>query len=400
MRLNELLTPSQASKPGRRAKSLHSEDQLDKAISHIYDAAVGTEHWSVALTEILKFVGNSGTHLWLMNGDTSEVTHSIHVGMPDTMIEEYNGDVIKVCPRWANARNHPDRTFLFDYQHIEESEIDSNEYYHWLQTKGDHIRYYLGGRLWVSNSTGGFQSLAFRKQEGHSQKTHLERFSRILPHVQRAMQISQRLGTSQLVSQSALEVLNRLPHALVILDNDGKSIATSQRAERLLSRPYRVALRSGRLTALDAGVDQQLQLLINQCAQTALGKGRFPGGAVNIPTDQNAAPLRLYVYPLKVHPDTSALGRSAVAVFLGAPMPGEETENDYLKTNLKLTTAECRLTRALLKGATVKEASGNLKISTNTARTQLKSIFAKVGVHRQADLIRILLPLVQGRQSR
>ena len=71
-----------------------------------------------------------------MNGNTSEVTHSIHVGMPDKMIEEYNGNVIKECPRWANARQHPDRKFLFDYQHIEEREIDSNEYYHWLQTKG------------------------------------------------------------------------------------------------------------------------------------------------------------------------------------------------------------------------------------------------------------------------
>jgi DNA-binding CsgD family transcriptional regulator len=399
MRLDKSLSLPQAPKQRRRAASPHSEAQLDKAISHIYDAAVESERWPAALGEILRFVGNSGTHLWLMNGDTSEVTHSIHVGMPDKMIEEYNGDVIKICPRWANARKNPDRTFLFDYQHIDESEIDSNEYYNWLQTKGDRIRYYLGGRLTVDNSVEGFQSLAFRKQEGHAQKKHLERFSRILPHVQRAIEISQRLDTWQLASQSALEVLNQLSHALVILDNVGKYLAVNRYAERLLTHPYRIALLSGRLKALDAGVDQQLQLLIGHCAVTATGKGQFQGGAVNIPADQNAAaPLRLHVCPLKLPPDTFRLGRSAVVVFLVAPTPREESDDDDLKTMFKLTTAERRLAVVLLKGTTVKEASKKLNISTNTARTQLKSVFAKVGVHRQAELIRILLPLVESRQ--
>jgi|HubBroStandDraft_4_1064222.scaffolds.fasta_scaffold1013422_2 DNA-binding CsgD family transcriptional regulator len=59
-----------------------------------------------------------------------------------------------------------------------------------------------------------------------------------------------------------------------------------------------------------------------------------------------------------------------------------------------LTAAEGRLTVMLLQGTTMKEASKNLKVSPNTAQSQLKSVFSKVGVHRQAELIRVLLPLV------
>jgi DNA-binding CsgD family transcriptional regulator len=378
----------------RRAKSLHSAHQLDKAISHIYDAAVDSRLWPAALAEILRFVGNSGTHLWLMNGATSEVTHSIHVGMPDKMIEEYNGEVIKACPRWANARKHPDRTFLFDYQHIDEDQIDSNEYYNWLQTKGDRIRYYLGGRLRVGNSLEGFQSLAFRKREGHAQKTHIERFSRILPHVQRAIQIGQRLGTWQFVSQSALEFLDSLAQGIAILDEAGNCIAVNRCAERLLTRPYRISLKGGRLRALDTTVDRQLNLLIAHCAATSSGKGQYQGGSVSIPAADNRVPLRLNVYPLKLPHDTLHTDRSAVVVCMVDPLNPLQLDHGVLKTTFGLTPAESRLVVSVLDGNSVGGASRELKISKHTARSQLKSVFSKVGVHRQAELVRAVLPVL------
>ncbi len=389
-----VLTPDLTSR--RRAKSPHSVHQLNQAISSIYDAAVDNRLWPKALAEILRFVGNSGTHLWFMNGETSEVTHSIHVGMPDEMIEEYNGEVIKECPRWANAKKHPDRTFLFDYQHIDEGQIDSNEYYHWLQSSGDHIRYYLGGRLHIGDDLEGFQSLAFRKREGHSQKSHLERFSRVLPHVQRALQIGQRLGTWQFVSQSSLELLNRLASGVVILDQEGKRLTVNRYAEQLLRRPYRISWKGDRLEAADAAINQHLNSLIGRCGATASGAGQFQGGTVTVPADGGRGALRLHVCPLKLPYDTFKC-RSAVAVFLVDPMQAAKVDGTALRTIFSLTAAESRLTVLLLEGANISEASGKLKTSKHTVRSQLKVIFGKVGVNRQAELVRVLLPLVGGR---
>jgi DNA-binding CsgD family transcriptional regulator len=319
--------------------------------------------------------------------------------MPDKMIEEYNGDVIKECPRWANARRHPHRTFLFDYQHIDERQIDSNEYYHWLQSKGDQIRYYLGGRLRLGNSLDGFQSLAFRKKEGHSQKKHLERFSQILPHVQHAIQIGQRLGTWHFAARSALEALDKLAQGVVIFDESGKYIAVNWCAERLLRPPYRIALTGNRLKAFDAAANQQLQVLIGRCAATAAGNGKFEGGTVKIPADLQAAPLNLHVYPLKLPLESFNGSRSAVAVFFKDPMQANAIDDAALKATFGLTAAERRLTMLLLQGTTMKEASKTLEVSPNTAQSQLKSIFSKVGVHRQAELIRVLLPLVTSCKS-
>ena len=381
-----------AQAPSRRSTASQSADQLDKAISRIYDAASDSQLWPEALTEIIRFVGNSGTHLWLMNGETSEVTHSIHVGMPDKMIEEYNGEVIKECPRWANARRHPERTFLFDYQHIGEDQIDSNEYYHWLQTKGDHIRYYLGGRLNIGNHLEGFQSLAFRKQEGHSQKRHLERFARVLPHVQRAVKMGQQLGTWELAAKSSLEFINSLASGVVILDKTGRCIAINHHAERLLKGMHRIVLKGDRLEAFDSAVNQQLHLLISQSAATAQGKGRFPGGSVSVPAEKAVNNLRLHIYPLRLSSAVFSVQCAVVVSFKDPRRPGS-VDGTMLRTLFGLTAAESRLTGLLLAGATTTSASKTLNISTHTARSQLKSIFMKVGVNRQADLMRILLTL-------
>jgi DNA-binding CsgD family transcriptional regulator len=53
--------------------------------------------------------------------------------------------------------------------------------------------------------------------------------------------------------------------------------------------------------------------------------------------------------------------------------------------------AGMRLTRTLLEGRSVKEMAELCRVTQNTAKCQLKSIFAKTQVQRQAELVRLLL---------
>ncbi len=55
----------------------------------------------------------------------------------------------------------------------------------------------------------------------------------------------------------------------------------------------------------------------------------------------------------------------------------------------KLTNAEAALIRLLTAGQGLFESAGELGITKNTARTHMRNIYSKVGIHRQVDLIRI-----------
>lgn len=84
--------------------------------------------------------------------------------------------------------------------------------------------------------------------------------------------------------------------------------------------------------------------------------------------------------------------RPHCALIAARPEAGEEAL-DIFRNALGLTPAEARLAARLRFGMSLKEASEELGISVNTARNQLKSVFDKLGVNRQADLVRHLTEL-------
>lgn len=64
-------------------------------------------------------------------------------------------------------------------------------------------------------------------------------------------------------------------------------------------------------------------------------------------------------------------------------LPTEEA----LRISFGLTPTQATLAVVIAKGNSLKEAADQLRITKETARTHLKSIFAKMDVHRQAELV-------------
>jgi len=56
-----------------------------------------------------------------------------------------------------------------------------------------------------------------------------------------------------------------------------------------------------------------------------------------------------------------------------------------------LTPAEARVAGYLAQGITPKEVAATCGVSLCTVRTQIRTVFAKTGVRRQSDLVRLLL---------
>ncbi|MGH6813058.1 MAG: helix-turn-helix transcriptional regulator [Methylocella sp.] len=71
------------------------------------------------------------------------------------------------------------------------------------------------------------------------------------------------------------------------------------------------------------------------------------------------------------------------------PKPGPPTA--VLARTFRLTPSEAKLAGVIARGASPGIASRELKISRETARNQLKSVFAKTGTHRQSELVALLL---------
>lgn len=87
--------------------------------------------------------------------------------------------------------------------------------------------------------------------------------------------------------------------------------------------------------------------------------------------------------------------RKGALVFVAPDREAAVDEVRMYRETFGLTPAEARLAARLKDGKSLKEAAAELNIAVNTARNQIKSVFEKLGVNRQSDLIRHLTDLSQ-----
>jgi DNA-binding CsgD family transcriptional regulator len=87
------------------------------------------------------------------------------------------------------------------------------------------------------------------------------------------------------------------------------------------------------------------------------------------------------------------------AIILVDPEKRSRPPEAALRKAFQLTAAEARLASHLASGETLEVAAQGLGVARDTTRNQLKSIFAKTGVNRQAELVATLalfLPVAAG----
>ena len=104
-------------------------------------------------------------------------------------------------------------------------------------------------------------------------------------------------------------------------------------------------------------------------------------------------PYAVMVAPIVQQASLFALDRAAAVVFLSDPDRTPETPVQLLRRVHGLTRREASLALAMGAGASLAGAADKLRIAKTTARRHLASIFAKTGIHRQADLVRLILSL-------
>jgi DNA-binding CsgD family transcriptional regulator len=370
-----------------RRRSEPTLSQFDALVTRLYEAATNAELWPQALESMVRFVGNSGVHLFLTDESTGLVRQDAYFGMPKKLMIEYNNGQVVECPRVENALAHPEFRLLYDYQHIDENGIDRSEYYHWLQRSGDGIRYYLGAQLFPTAGRPSWISFPFRRSEGHAQKTHMERLKLFVPHLERALRVGQQFGTASLLSGALAQSIDQEERALIVLSESGKVLFASNAAESLARHSQWMRLSRLGVSLADPALDRELQHRLHDCRQII---GRNAASAAD--DIEVACPdgnrYRILLAPLMFHCQKFGVDQPAVVVTF-TQVGAEEIA---LRKRLQgLTGAELALAIAVARGSTLTGYARGRGISLHTVRAQLKIIFQKTGTHRQAELVSLIL---------
>lgn len=181
------------------------------------------------------------------------------------------------------------------------------------------------------------------------------------------------------IESSTLELI---PYGVVVVDAEARVQFTNRRAVDILQKT--AALFVGHDNLLRGGRAPGTQAL-----ETAL-KRSFECGEVSALSlvGDAESPLRITVQPYFRNDS----GKAPLAcLFLFSDLERVAPEPRLLREMFGLTISESRLAVQLARGLPIDEAAEECGLTRSSARTYLKNIFAKVGVSRQAELVRTIL---------
>lgn len=219
----------------------------------------------------------------------------------------------------------------------------------------------------------------------------------LVPHLKRAAFLRERLA--EVEAQSWM--LDNLAFPMLMIAQDRKLRWMNAAASRFLEEDGRLQLRQGFVFATFAGDDSILE--------KALRGGRFFSNSPAVEGFGEWAPLSNLEDSgrntwMCIAPAPSTLQRKAggiasaahtgmfVAIILNHEVRSQAMEQ-RLKLLYGLTAAEANVAIGMVDAQSVNDLAERLKISRNTVKTQLASVFAKLGIRRQTELIRILSEL-------
>lgn len=218
--------------------------------------------------------------------------------------------------------------------------------------------------------------------------------ARIAPHLRLAIQIHATLGRTASERNLYAGAVEQLAVATIILDEQGHVLSTNTIARVLLEDGDGLALRGQHLFIAGRDRNRELQNSLATIVQAQHRGETSVVRALRVLRSGNRPQLGLVLRPVPVSEWSEGQTSPCVAVFISDPELSETASLGTLRELFGLTPAEANLAVLLSRGLRLAEVSEAQNVSPHTARAQLKSVFAKTGVSRQAELVRLVLKSV------
>ena len=220
---------------------------------------------------------------------------------------------------------------------------------------------------------------------------------RLTPHIRQFIRVRQALVRAQARDTTVTALLDNPRIGVIYLDRRGRILAANDRARGLLRHGEELSDADGVLQARAPDDQGRLARLVAEALPTS---GAVPvSGSMQLGRVSGLPPFVVHIKPVGVpQPD---YGARPVAALVLIVEPGRHPRLDsaLVARTLRLTPAESQVAALLADGKTVRDIALATGRRESTIRSHVKHMFAKHGLSRQADLVRLVLSLASAQSS-
>lgn len=351
-------------------------------------AALNRDRWIEALQAFADFTGSAHAQL-IGIGGAATVPFNLVTGLGEAPLREFveiDGGNPEINYRVKASLFDPELTLRVeeDY-HATEPELHSDTYIDYAQ-QHDIPNGCQTKLLEDSQGLVGFALLRSRR-DGASDERVRQVFAQAAPHVRSAVRTQ--LALEQSGPALLAGTLGKAGAAVFVVGGDGAVLAITEMAELAVSQG-RLAITRGRLGGSDAGDTVRLHQAL---AQHSIGSP-LPLETLLLAGPNRGRPVLLDLVRAPRVADNFGLSTPVLVILRGGGR-WHASAAAVLTALYRLSPAEADVALRLADGASRAAIAETRRSSLATVRAQLKSIFIKLGIEREAELIVRLRSMLQ-----
>ncbi|MDE0924430.1 helix-turn-helix transcriptional regulator [Aurantimonas coralicida] len=347
-------------------------------VDRIYEAAFVGEFWPAILHDVAEEVGSCGGALldlhpdgmrWVGSKMMSDLLADFAaLGRPDMDVRTPYG--------LANQ----DPAFITEFDIMTREQLAAQPLYsEFLWPRG--FGWCAGTCVKVPTGDKLLYTFERRYDDGPFDRAAVDKLDALRPHLARAAVLSGRLELERAHAATEMLCLVGLPGAVLSLSH--RIAAANRLFEALIPDVIRDG--SKRVAFSDPGADALLADVLSE------GRARSMR-SIPLAAREGHPPMIAHLVPVRLA--ARDIFFSASAVLLITPVTRREVPSaDIIEGLFDLTPAESRVARGIARGGTIQTLAGISGNSPETVRSQLKAVFMKTGLSRQAELVSLLAGL-------
>ena len=367
----------------------------------IYEAAFIPDSWPALLHAIASLTGTVGGALIATPPTYPKWTPALlpkprwttSEPVKDMFAAFFSEGWVAQCDWVGRARKLEHPGFVTDRDLFAPGEYEQTPSYKFYRRHG--VGYGAGLFLQIPSSDRFAFVFEQRHEDGPIKSATIERLNQLRPDLARAALIACRLGLER--AQAATQTLAILGLPAVVLSATHRMLAANDLMQALM--PDIVDEHAGsRFHLTNRLADARLAAALANTLVAAHPSDVKPVFSIPLVAQAHHPAMVAHVVPVR---------RQARDLFVGAtnlvimtPVCNQQLPStDVIQGLFDLTPAESRVARLIACGDTVCRIAVVSQRTEGTVRAQLKSIFAKTGVNRQAELVSLLGATTLRRES-
>lgn len=358
-------------------------------IARLYEVALGEAHWSDFLIPLKSALGTEGTCVW----STTRLKPKFHwmhsVGFDPWLTREYQAYYGGIDPTPPLAQKHAG-VAVTDQVLLPRGEFERSEFYNDCLAKVGwaHI---LGSIVLLTNDRVAAVSTQRSHGQGEFSASDVQKLQRLVPHIARTIKIQDAVAERDWKAIALRRALDQVPFGMILLGRGQRVLELNALAAACVESSAGLSIARQTLRVAPGDAMRPLRNALTQCIQgVMMGIAAEPRFIQVLAKNRR---LRVAVLPFNPAMHAAAdIPRPLVVLGLFDGTVAA-LRSDFVMRTFGLTAREAEVALLLAEGMTLESIAHELQLASETARNHVKRVMQKMGVHRQSEVVRLLLTM-------